>query len=72
MSRRDDTAISISPARDEQPSARNMADGTHDGPVGRGLRQGLAHSAGLHLGNALVHVYSSPLPASPRAGAIRT
>lgn len=49
MSHRDDTAISIPPARDEQTSARNTAGGAHDGPVGRGLRQGLAHSAGLHL-----------------------
>lgn len=57
MSHRDDTAISIPPARDEQTSARNTAGGAHDGPVGRGLRQGLAHSAGLHLGNALVHVF---------------
>lgn len=56
MSPRDDTPISISPAPGQEPSARHPARGTHDGPAERGFRQGLAHSAGLHVGNGLWHV----------------
>lgn len=56
MSHRDDTPISISPALGREPGARHTARGAHDGPVERGLKQGLAHSAGLHLGNGLFHM----------------
>jgi hypothetical protein len=56
MSPRDHTPISIPSASVQGHSARHTARGTHDGPAERGFRQGLAHSAGLHLGNGLLHV----------------
>lgn len=56
MSLRDDTPISIPPAPGQDPSDRHTVRGAHDGPVERGLKQGLAHSAGLHVGNGLWHV----------------